>query len=85
MTGRLDAALAELVAALREELSSSTTTQPAPDRLYSMADAARHLGVSRTTLYAEARAGRVRTLKVGRRRLVPGAALGEFSARADSQ
>ena len=41
-------------------------------------EAARRLGVSRSTVFALISAGRLRTIKVGRRRLIPVAALVEF-------
>jgi len=42
-----------------------------PARLLSIPAAAERLGVSRTTLYQMIGSGSLRTLKVGRRRLVP--------------
>jgi excisionase family DNA binding protein len=76
MTTRLDAAIAELVAALRDELREATLA-PGPDRMYSISEAAAALGVSRTTAYAELQAGRLRSVKLGRRRLVPASAIAE--------
>ena len=48
--------------------------------LVSIPEAARRLSVGRTTAYAMISAGRLRTVTVGRRRLVPVAALAEFVA-----
>lgn len=78
MTDRLAAAVAELVSALRDELAA-TATAPGPDRLYAIPEAAALLGVSRTALYDQLAAGRIRSVKVGRRRLVPGQAIRELT------
>lgn len=76
MTDRLDAAVRELVAALREELGHGSA-QPAPDRLLDVDEAAAALGVGRSSTYQEISAGRLRSVKVGRRRLVPASAIAE--------
>lgn len=74
---RLAVAVAELVAALREEIAGEA--QPAaPDRLLSIDEAAGRLGFGRSRLYTEISSGRLRTLTVGRRRLVPSSAIAEF-------
>jgi excisionase family DNA binding protein len=52
----------------------------APDRLLSVAEAAALLGVGRSRLYDEIGAQRVRSVKVGRRRLVPSGAIAEYIA-----
>lgn len=76
---RLEAALAELAAAIREEVRQEAA--PGPDRLLSIEEARAALGgVSRSTLYQEIRAGRLRTVRVGRRRLVPSSAIAERAA-----
>ena len=73
MTDRRTLAVAELVAALRAEIA--TGARPvARDRLLSVADAAATLGLGRSALYREVSAGRLQTIKVGRRRLVPSSA-----------
>ncbi len=78
MSDRLEAALAELAAAIREEIRSEPAgIAGAPDRLLSIASAATVLGIGRTALYAELQAGRLRSVKVGRRRLVPSSAVAE--------
>lgn len=78
MSARLDAALAELAAAIREEVRAEAhAANGAPERLLNITEAARRLGVARTTLYGELQAGRLRSVKVGRRRLVPASAIGE--------
>ncbi len=70
----VDALVTALVAATEPDPASD-----APDRLYSILEAAELLGIGRTALYGEIRAGRVRTLKVGRRRLVPSGAIRELA------
>jgi excisionase family DNA binding protein len=81
MNDRLTTALAELVAALRDEIA--TERRPSdrePDRLLSIEQAARALGIGRTALYSEIGAGRIRSVKVGRRRLVPSSAVSEVAS-----
>jgi excisionase family DNA binding protein len=79
MGDRLEAAVTELVAALRAEFRAETSG-PMPDRLLSVDDAAAALSVGRSILYNEIQAGRLRSVKVGRRRLVPGSAIRSFIA-----
>lgn len=79
MTDRLSLALAELAEALREELRAEAAADPrAPDRLLSIDEAARTLGIGRSRLYDEIGSGRLRSLSVGRRRLVPSGAIAEY-------
>lgn len=83
MSGRLDAALQELVAAIRDEVRrEATAAAGAPDRLLSIPEAAAVMGIGRTALYGELTAGRMRSLKVGRRRLVPSSAITERQKKA---
>ncbi|MGX1839391.1 helix-turn-helix domain-containing protein [Streptomyces diastaticus] len=50
----------------------STPTAPPPTRrLLRVEDAATTLGFKRSTAYEEIRRGRLRTVQVGRRRLIP--------------
>lgn len=79
MTARLTAALSELVEALREELRAEAGP-PAPDRLLDIEEAAATLGLGRTSVYGEMSAGRLRSIRVGRRRLIPAAAVAEYIA-----
>lgn len=80
MSDRLELALLELAGAIREGLRE--VAQPAPDRLLSIPEAAAVLGVGRTRLYAEMDSGRLRSVKVGRRRVVPSSALTEYTTKA---
>jgi len=71
------AALAEaLLAALRAEAAEA---QAGPDRLLSIDEAAQALGVGRSRLYDEIATGRLRSVKVGRRRLVPSGAIRAYT------
>lgn len=77
MTDRLAAAVAELVAALREEVAPAVLD--APDRLLSVHDACAALGIGRSALYGVVGRGELRSFKIGRRRLIPADSLAEFS------
>jgi excisionase family DNA binding protein len=79
MSDRLAAAVLELVAALRAEVAAEPVAS-APDRLLSVDEAAAALAVGRSILYSEIGAGRLRTVKVGRRRLVPASAIADYIA-----
>jgi excisionase family DNA binding protein len=84
MNDRLSTALTELVAALRDEIATEhRPVQREPDRLLSIEQAARALGIGRTALYSEIGAGRIRSVKVGRRRLVPSSAISEVASRQE--
>ncbi len=56
----------------------AASNDPAPNRLLSIDAAARRLSVGRSRLYQELASGRLRSLKVGRRRLVPESAIHEY-------
>ena len=74
---RLDAAITELIAAIREEVAREIPApqSPEPPRLLSIRETADALGVGRSTIYTEMDAGRLRSVKVGRRRLIPSDAI----------
>lgn len=59
-----------------------TSTVPLPDRkaLYRIPEAMALLSLSRSVIYEQIRAGRLRTVKQGRTRLVPAAAIAEYVA-----
>jgi excisionase family DNA binding protein len=79
MTARLDAAVAELVAALRAEALTGLGT--ATPRLLTVPEACAQLGgLSRAMFYKQLREG-LRVVHVGRRVLVPEAELHRFIER----
>jgi excisionase family DNA binding protein len=78
---RLEAAIAEFVNALREEWGE----REQPDHgveLLSIPEAARRLGIGRSRVYEEIGRGTLRSLKVGRRRLIPSDAIAERAKAA---
>jgi excisionase family DNA binding protein len=77
MTDLGDALREVIRAEVRAELAAA---RPAPPRLLSVSDAAAALSLSRASLYKELTAGRLRTVHVGRRRLVPESALAAYIA-----
>ena len=77
---RLHAAIAELVAAIMEEVRSVPVHETST-RLLSMTEAADALGVGRASLYQLFGTDGLRSIKVGRRRLVPATAIQEFIQR----
>jgi excisionase family DNA binding protein len=79
MSDRLASAVSELVAALREELAAEPRSI-GPERLLSIDEAAAALGVGRTALYGQIAAGRCRSVKVGKRRLIPSSAIADYAA-----
>ena len=81
MSDRLSRAVIELVAALRDEIATERRpSELEPDRLLSIEQAARALGIGRSALYSEISARRIRSVKVGRRRLVPSSAISEVAS-----
>jgi len=81
LTDRLAAAVVELVEALRAEVAVERRSDAGPDRMLDVISAGAMLGVGRSTVYGEIGAGRLRSIKVGRRRLVPAGAVAEYIAR----
>jgi excisionase family DNA binding protein len=84
VSDRLEGAIRELAAAIREEIATASKPD-SPVLLFGVDEAARRLGISRTTLYGELAAGRVRSLKVGRRRVIPVDALAEYVHRISGE
>ena len=79
MSDRLAVALAELADAIRAEIAAEARPDPgAPERLLSVAEAAAACGIGRSLLYAEIASGRLRSFRVGRRRLIPASAIAEL-------
>ncbi|MEV5516936.1 helix-turn-helix domain-containing protein [Streptomyces flaveolus] len=50
---------------------STTLAPPAEQLLYTPEEAAKALRIGRSTVYEEIRLGRLQTVRIGRRRLVP--------------
>lgn len=78
---RLEAALAELAAAIREEVRSELADHRGPPELLGIQEASRRLGIGRTAAYDLISGGALRSVKVGRRRLIPADALAELAQR----
>lgn len=76
------AAVDELVDVLLRTMASQRGAE-APNRLLSVREAADYLGVGRTALYGLLASGEVRSMRVGRRRLVPAAAIDEYIGRGN--
>ena len=76
-----DALAAAILAAVRDEADSHGI---GPEQLLSIDRAAVLAGVGRTTIYAAIGAGRLRSVKVGRRRLVPASAIAELAGTGPS-
>lgn len=76
---RAEAAIRELVAALREELRPEN----GPDRLLSIDETSAALGLSRSSVYGLIASGQLRSLKVLDRRMVSAVALRQFIEQAD--
>lgn len=74
---RLSVALSDLIEAIRAEVRSDDAPTP-PARLLSIDDAAKTLGIGRTIVYSEMAAGRLASVKVGRRRLIPASAISAY-------
>lgn len=66
---------------------SQSAETAAPDRVaplnHSVIDSARIIGVSRTTVYEEIKAGRLRTIKLGTRTLVPASSIRDYQAQLE--
>jgi excisionase family DNA binding protein len=75
---RIRTAVAELAEALLAAVVESEAPGT-PDRLYSVAQAVERTSLGRTALYAALGSGRVRSIVVGRRRLIPASAIAELA------
>ena len=64
----------ELIAALDDAETTDT-----PERLLSVDEAAEAVGIGRTLLYSAMASGHIRSVRVGRRRLVPSSAISEIA------
>jgi excisionase family DNA binding protein len=72
---RVRAALTELGEALIELARQKPPATTSPVELVSVAEAARRAGIGRSSMYLEVQAGRIRSVRVRGRRLVPAAEL----------
>jgi excisionase family DNA binding protein len=83
MSDRLDAALRELADALRAEIAAEAApAASAPERLYDLATVCALTSLGRTFIYGEIAAGRLRSRKCGRRRLVAASDLADYTRRS---
>jgi excisionase family DNA binding protein len=82
VTDRLALAIAELTEALREELrAEAASDSAAPDRLYSIPEAAERMGgIGRSLLYDIIGRGELRVIHAGRRVLVPASSIAAYVA-----
>jgi len=80
-----EAAIRAAVDALVAALLAAATPEPAatPERLHSIGEASAILGVGRSAIYTELQAGRLRGIKVGRRRLVASGAISDYIRAGD--
>lgn len=81
MSARLEAAVAELVAALREELAAAAPPAgPAPVELLGVESFAARAGIGRSSAWLAVSSGAVRSVKIGGRRLVPASELSRLAS-----
>jgi excisionase family DNA binding protein len=86
MSDRLALIAAELAAAIVDMVRAELAAEAgAPDRLLSVEAAAEALSIGRTMAWGEIQAGRLRSVKVGRRRLVPSSAIAEYVTAANGR
>lgn len=58
---------------------------PPTMRLYRVSDASQLLSLSRSTIYTLLESGRLRSVKEGRSRLIPGTAIAEYIAQLEKE
>jgi excisionase family DNA binding protein len=78
MSSRLDAAVAELAAAIRQEVRDELRSGDGPPVLLSVDQAAQRTGIGRTSIYQAMASGQLRSLRIGRRRLIAVDALADL-------
>jgi hypothetical protein len=83
VSDRLAIAVAELVETLREELRASAPPTEV-DRLLSVDEATRVLGIGRSRLNREIATWALRTVIAGRRRLIPSSSIAAYANRTDA-
>ncbi len=82
MTDRLALAISALVEAIRAEVRAEMTPASGPDRLHDIDSAAAALSLGRSLVYSEIAAGRLKSIKIGRRRLIAAGEIAAYIARA---
>jgi excisionase family DNA binding protein len=83
---RVRAAVEELTAAIMAAAAAPKPATDAPERLLSVDEAAARLGIGRSRLYLELGSGRLGSLHVGRRVLIPASAIAEYiGAQSDGK
>lgn len=80
MSDRVEAAVRELVAALRDEMRHAAPVASNVERLLSIPEACRVTNLGRSLLYAEMDSGRLSSVKAGRRRLIPTSSIAAWIA-----
>jgi excisionase family DNA binding protein len=65
--------------------ATEAPTLPAGKALYRIPEAMRLLSLSRSVIYEQIRAGRLRTVRQGRTRLVPATAITDYVALLESE
>ncbi len=66
--------------------ASGTTAEPiAPKALYRVQEAMQLLSLSRSVIYTQLRAGRLRSVKEGNTRLIPAEAIDEYVALLETE
>lgn len=80
MSDRLEAAIRELAAALRDDLAADQEPAPPADQLLSVDQAAGQLQIGRSLLYELIGRGQLRSISIGRRRLIPAGAVAAYVA-----
>lgn len=79
---RLETAILEFVEALREVVGTTVASPDEPERLLDVDEARRMLGgIARSTLYQLIDRNEIRSLTIGRRRLIPSSAIAEYVRR----
>jgi excisionase family DNA binding protein len=80
---RIRVALAQLGDAIADALRESKEHDEV-ERLLDIDTAARMLSLGRTKVYSELQAGRLRSVRAGRRRLIPASAIADYAERGDA-
>jgi len=66
-------------------LSATLIDAPPYKALYRISEATKVLSLSRSVIYEQIRAGRLRTVKEGRTRLIPASAIAEYVALLEQE